>query len=84
MRFVADAKIGRRQSRFAPPLQSQLGSWERQVGAGEIHCRCKDWEKAKQTCSSSTTFEIVAVSEKSKLSDDADAARHHQIMGKLQ
>ena len=58
-------------------------SWERQVGAGEIHCRCKDWEKAKQTCSSSTTFEIVAVSEKSKLSDDADAARHHQIMGEV-
>ena len=46
-RFVADAKIGRRQSRFAPPSQ-------RKVSAGKIHCRSKDWEEAKQICSSVT------------------------------
>ena len=48
VRFIADAKIGRRESRFAPPSQLQLESWERGVSAGEIHCRCKDWKEAKQ------------------------------------
>ena len=54
VRFNAEAKIGRRQSRFAPPIQLQLGSRERQVCAGEIHGRCKDWEEAKQICPSNT------------------------------
>ena len=45
--FIAEAKIGRRQSRFAPPSQ-------RKVSAGKIHCRSKDWEEAKQICSSVT------------------------------
>ena len=66
VRFIAEAKIGRRQSRFAPPIQSQLGSRERQVCPSEIHCRWKDWEETKHFGSSSTMFEIVAVSEKSK------------------
>ena len=35
VRFIAEAKIGRRQSRFAPPSQ-------RKVNAGKIHCRSKD------------------------------------------
>ena len=47
VRFIADTKIERRQSRFAPPSQ-------RQVSAGKIHCRSKDWEEAKQICSSVT------------------------------
>ena len=47
VRFIAEAKIGRRQSRFAPPSQ-------RKVSAGNIHCRSKDWEEAKQICSSVT------------------------------
>ena len=47
VRFMAEAKIGRRQSRFAPPSQ-------RKVSAGKIHCRSKDWEEAKQICSSVT------------------------------
>ena len=54
VRCIADAKIGRRQSSFAPPSQLKLESWERWVSAGEIHCRCKDWEKVKQSCSSVT------------------------------
>ena len=29
VRCIADAKIGRGQSRFAPPSQLQLESWER-------------------------------------------------------
>ena len=47
VRFIAEAKIGRRQNRFAPPSQ-----WK--VSAGKIHCRSKDWEEAKQICSSVT------------------------------
>ena len=47
VRFIAETKIGRRQSRFAPPSQ-------RKVSAGKIHCRSKDWEEAKQICSSVT------------------------------
>ena len=47
VRFIAETKIGRRQSRFAPPSQ-------RKVSAGKIHCRNKDWEEAKQICSSVT------------------------------
>ena len=50
-RCIADAKIGRGQSRFAPPSQLQLESWERQVSAGEMRYRGKDWEEAKQICS---------------------------------
>ena len=47
VRFIAEAKIKRRQSRFVPPSQ-------RKVSAGMIHCRSKDWEEAKQICSSVT------------------------------
>ena len=47
VRFIAETKIGRRQSRFAPPSQ-------RKVSAGNIHCRSKDWEEAKQICPSNT------------------------------
>ena len=47
VRFIADANIGKRQSRVAPPSQ-------RKVSAGKIHCRSKDWEEAKQICSSVT------------------------------
>ena len=47
VRFIADTKIERRQSRFAPPSQ-------RKVSAGKIHCRSKEWEEAKQICSSIT------------------------------
>ena len=47
VRCITDTKIGRRQSRFAPPSQ-------RKVSAGKIHCRSKDWEEAKQICSSVT------------------------------
>ena len=47
VRFIADGKIGKRLSRFAPPSQ-------RKVSAGKIHCRSKDWEKTKQICSSIT------------------------------
>ena len=47
VRFIAEAEIGRRQSRFAPLSQ-------RKVSAGKIHCRNKDWEEAKQICSSIT------------------------------
>ena len=54
VKCIADAKIGRRQSRFAPPSQLQLESWERRVSAEKMHCRCKDWEGAKQICSSIT------------------------------
>ena len=35
VRFIADTKIERRQSRFAPPSQ-------RKVSAGKIYCRHKD------------------------------------------
>ena len=35
VRFIAETKIGRRQSRFAPPSQ-------RKVSAGKIYCRHKD------------------------------------------
>ena len=47
VRFIAETKIGRRQSRFAPPSQ-------RKVSAGKMHYRHKDWEEAKQICSSVT------------------------------
>ena len=47
VRFIADTKIERRQSRFAPPSQ-------RKVSAGKIQCRSKDWEEAKQICPSNT------------------------------
>ena len=35
VRFIAEAKIKRRQSRFVPPSQ-------RKVSAGMIHCRSED------------------------------------------
>ena len=47
VRFIADTKIERRQSRFAPPSQ-------RKISAGKIQCRSKDWEEAKQICPSNT------------------------------
>ena len=47
VRLIADTKIERRQSRFAPPSQ-------RKVSAGKIQCRSKDWEEAKQNCPSNT------------------------------
>ena len=47
VRFIAEAEIGRRQSRFAPLSQ-------RKVSAGKMHYRHKDWEEAKQICTSNT------------------------------
>ena len=41
VRFMADAKIGRRQSRFAPPIQSQRGSRERQVLLHHHNCEAR-------------------------------------------
>ena len=47
VRFIAEAKIKRRQSRFVPPSQ-------RKVSAGMIHCRSEDGEEAKPIFSSVT------------------------------
>ena len=41
VRFNAEAKIGRRQSRFAPPIQLQLGSRERQVLLHHHNCEAR-------------------------------------------